>query len=98
MAARRLRATGDSVLPGLRVVPDAGGRYFYAALSQSVLRVDSQSGTGETMNLGTGVPELSWSMGMAFDSLRNRELLVSLGGDNQAVGELIPGHPDIAGR
>ncbi|HEY5909559.1 MAG TPA: PA14 domain-containing protein, partial [Verrucomicrobiae bacterium] len=24
--------TGESVLPGLRVVPDAGGRYFYAAL------------------------------------------------------------------
>ncbi|HEY5913970.1 MAG TPA: MBG domain-containing protein, partial [Verrucomicrobiae bacterium] len=84
--------TGDSVLPGLRVVPDAGGRYFYAALSQSVLRVDSQTGTGETMSLGTGVPELSWSMGMAFDSLRNRELLVSLGGE----GYLYAYSPDRA--
>jgi len=73
--------SSTSVLPGLRVVPDASNRYFYAALAHSVLRVDAQLGTAAEMPLGPGLPELSWSMGMAFDSLRNRELLVTLGGE-----------------
>jgi len=72
---------GQTLLPGMRVVPDAGGRYFYAAHPHVALKVDSLTGTASEMSLGPGVPELSWPTGMAFDSRRNRELLVSFGGE-----------------
>jgi hypothetical protein len=72
---------GTKLLPALRVVTDAGHRYYYGAEMHEMLRIDSQSGTLAQMDLGPGVPDLSWPTGVAFDSQRNRILLVSLGGE-----------------
>ncbi len=73
---------GSTLLPGMRVVADAGRRFYYAASSsQGPLKVDSHTGAATQMQLGANVPELSWPMCMAFDSQRARVLLASLGGE-----------------
>lgn len=72
---------GPRLLPGLRVVGDGSGRYFYAAQWHRVLKVDSQTGAVQEMQLGAGIPELSWPMGVAYDSDRGRVLLATLGGE-----------------
>jgi uncharacterized delta-60 repeat protein len=77
---------GQTLLPGRPIVPDAGGRYFYEAHPHVVIRIDSQTGTSTEMQLGPGVPELSWPTSVAFDSTRNRELLVSFGGEGYLYG------------
>jgi uncharacterized delta-60 repeat protein len=70
---------GGSLLPDMRVVADLSGRYFYAARSHEVMRIDAQTGYVESMPVTAG--EVSWPMGMAYDSARNRVLLVTLGGE-----------------
>lgn len=73
--------TGDRLLPGLRLVGGGDARYRYGTRGHEVYRIDTQTRIAETMELGPSVPELSWPMGMAFDSKRHRALLVSLGGE-----------------
>ncbi len=71
---------GGRLLPAMRLVPDASGTRFYGTESQDVWQYDSQHGL-VTMTLGSGVPQLSWPVGVTFDNQRNRVLLVSLGGE-----------------
>jgi alpha-tubulin suppressor-like RCC1 family protein len=78
--------SGERLLPAMRVVPDAGGRYYYGTENHQVWKVDSQAGTAQQMILPSTVPTLSWPMGMAFDSERDRVLLVSLGGEGYLYG------------
>src|SRR5688572_19207655 len=65
----------------MRVIPDASERYYYGTENHQIWKADSQTGTAQQMILPATVPELSWPMGLAFDSQRNRVLLVSLGGE-----------------
>jgi hypothetical protein len=51
-----------------------------------VYRINGDSGSAEKMALGADVPELSWPMGVAFDSHANRILVVSLGGEGFLYG------------
>src|SRR6185369_13894733 len=69
------------LLPTMRVVAGGGDRYFYGTQWQQVWRIDAQTGVATEMQLGTDVPELSWPSGITFDSLRNRIVLVSFGGE-----------------
>jgi hypothetical protein len=71
---------GGRLLPAMRVVADASGSRFYGTESQYAYQYDSQQGLAR-MDLGSGVPELSWPVGATFDSQRNRVLLISLGGE-----------------
>jgi hypothetical protein len=77
---------GTRLLPAYRVVSDAGNRHYYGGEQHQVWRVDTQTGTVQEMDLGPNVPELSWPMGVAFDSQRNRVLVVSLGGEGYLYG------------
>ncbi|HYG34361.1 MAG TPA: Ig-like domain-containing protein, partial [Clostridia bacterium] len=77
---------GTTLLPGMRVVGDNSGRYYYAAHPHVAVKIDAQTGVANEVNLGSSLPELSWPMGMAFDSARNRVLLVSLGGEGFLYG------------
>jgi hypothetical protein len=72
---------GASLLPDVLAVPDSSGRYYYAADPHFVWKIDSQTGSAQNMQLPPSVPELSWPVGIAFDSMRQRVLLVSLGGE-----------------
>ena len=74
------------LLPGHRVVSDGGDRFYYAAERHEVWRVDTATGVVAGMDLGPNVPELSWPMGVAYDSQRNRVLVVSLGGEGFLYG------------
>jgi hypothetical protein len=69
------------LLPDVLAVPDSGAHFYYAADPFFVWRIDGQSGEVQNMALPPTVPELSWPVGIAFDSLRERALLVSLGGE-----------------
>jgi len=72
----------NAFLPGgMRATRASDGRFYYGAEAQSVYMLDSRIGTTVKVNLGSGVPELSWPMGMTYDSMRRRVLLVSLGGE-----------------
>jgi uncharacterized delta-60 repeat protein len=77
---------GTTLLPGMRVVPDRGGRFCYAAHPHEALKVDSLTGIAWEMQVPPTLPEVSWPMGMAFDSARNRALLVTLGGEGFLYG------------
>jgi hypothetical protein len=73
---------GRPLLPAMLVIPDGNNRYYYGCQDQDVYKVDSQTGKSELLiPKGTGVPELSWPMGVTYDSKRNRLLLASLGGE-----------------
>src|SRR5437867_11942639 len=58
------------LLPAMRVVPDAGGRYYYGTEWQDVWKVDSQTGAGSRMALPPLLEQEGWPMGVAFDSQR----------------------------
>ncbi len=66
---------------GMRATRTSGERFYYGTESQSVYMLDTRVGSTIQVNLGSGVPELSWPMGMTYDSMRQRALLVSLGGE-----------------
>ncbi|HYE33104.1 MAG TPA: Ig-like domain-containing protein [Methylomirabilota bacterium] len=73
-------ADGGPLIPGLRMV---GGnqRYLFGAEPHSITRYDSQTQqVQEITALPAGLPELSWPMGAAYDTLRNRIIVASLGG------------------
>jgi hypothetical protein len=79
--------SGGRLLPGTRVVPDGGGRFHYGVYYfWEVLKVDAESGTATAMHLPTSVPELSWPIGVAYDSQRDRVVLGSLGGEGFLYG------------
>lgn len=67
------------LLPGMHVVPDGQGNSF-GTYWHNVYKIDS-SGTVQNLTLPTGMEEFSWTMGVTFDTRRNRLLVVSLGGD-----------------
>jgi probable HAF family extracellular repeat protein len=72
---------GGSTLPDIALVPDATGRYYYSADPHYVWQVDGLNGTVRELVLPPDIEELSWPMGAAYDSHRDRVLLVSLGGE-----------------
>jgi len=74
-------AEGNRLLPADRVLAAGGDRYFYGAKPHVVWRVDRDTGAVLELDPGAGLPELSWPMGVAYDSHRTRVLLTSLGGD-----------------
>ncbi len=76
---------GSRLLPGMRLVADNSGEQYYGTESHAAWKYNGEDGLQE-MSLGSGVPELSWPMGIGFDSQRNRTLLVSLGGEGFLYG------------
>jgi hypothetical protein len=72
---------GTTLIPGLPVTGDQSGHTYYTTRGQDVYQMDTSSGAVFLMHLSAGVPELSWPMGMTYDSKRDRLLLVSLGGE-----------------
>ena len=72
---------GTRLLPADRVLAAGGDRYYYGAKPHVVWRVDRDTGAILELGPGAGLPELSWPMGVAYDSHRARVLLTSLGGD-----------------
>ena len=74
-------ATGSRLQLETRVWADQNGRYYYGLGSSGLWKVDSQTGVSQDLAVPPGLPELSVPVGAAFDSLRQRALLVSLGGE-----------------
>src|SRR6185436_11322539 len=74
------------LLPDDYCVPDSGGRFFYTADPHYIQKIDSQTGSVLDMQLPLELPELSWPMGAAYDSVRQRVLVVSLGGEGFLYG------------
>ena len=73
-------AVSGRLLPGLRLV--WLNDYYYGAEWHSVWRFNEETGVLSGLNpTGEGIPELSWPMGVAADTERNRIVLVSLGGE-----------------
>jgi len=72
---------GGRLLPAPRVVPDDSGEWYYGAEQHQVWRVNLVSGQVQFMQIPSGLPELSWPIGSAFDSIRNRVLVGTLGGE-----------------
>jgi hypothetical protein len=72
---------GTHLLPAMHVVSDQGTRFYYGNDSHSMFQIDSSTSAIREMDLGPEVPELSWAIGVTFDSLRNRILLGSFGGE-----------------
>jgi len=76
---------GGKLLPDMRVVPDSAQRYYYGSDGPTGLRqatrVDSQTAQAEAVVFTSIREDLGWEMGTAFDSMRQRILLVTLGGE-----------------
>jgi hypothetical protein len=70
---------GHRLLPTDRVVPDAGGRYYYGAKPHRVWRVDSQTGDVVDLDPDGELPPVSWPMGVA--SVGDYIALITLGGE-----------------
>jgi hypothetical protein len=68
------------LLPASVAVPDNPRQSFYSMPSGEFIRINSQ-GDVETLPIPSDLPELSWPMGFAWNSKRERALLVSLGGE-----------------
>lgn len=66
---------GGVLIPGMRVVPDAGGRFYYGNEWNATYRIDSEEQTF------TKMPPDDWPMGVTFDSKRSRGVIVTLGGE-----------------
>jgi hypothetical protein len=73
-------ADGGRLLPGMRL-HHGPGRFFYAAQPHAVYQYNADTHTLAEMDTSSLSPELSWPMGAAFDSRRNRIVLASLGGE-----------------
>jgi hypothetical protein len=72
---------GNVLIPGLPVAADNSGHSYFTTRGQDVYQLDTSTGAVSLMRLGAGIPELSWPMGITYDSKRNRLVLVSLGGE-----------------
>jgi hypothetical protein len=72
---------GGRLLPAMRVVPDDSGQWYYGAEQHQVWRVNLTSGQVQFMQIPANLPELSWPVGAAFDRIRNRVLVGTLGGE-----------------
>lgn len=70
---------------GMRVISDAGKRFYYGGEQQRVIRIDTLTGTVEEIPAQLTAPE-GWPMGTAFDSSRNRILVVNLSGEGGLYG------------
>jgi hypothetical protein len=78
-------AENGRLIPGMRVVRAADSNYFGTHWHQ-VYKIDPVTGGSQTMVVGSGAEALSWPMDVSYDSLRNRVLLVSLGGEGFLYG------------
>lgn len=61
------------------VAYDSAAKQLYGLLHHQICRIDEKGKTAE-MKLPADVPELSWPCGIAFDTKRERLIVVSLGG------------------
>jgi uncharacterized protein YjiK len=59
---------------------DAAQKRYYGITGHDVHVVDVENKTSEKLELPGHVPELSWPCGIAFDTRRQRLIVVSLGG------------------
>lgn len=73
------------LLPTHRVVRDVSGDYF-GAEQHHIWKVDMQAQTVQDLHIPSGLPELSWPMGVAYDSTRDRIAVVTLGGEGHLYG------------
>ncbi|HTD66196.1 MAG TPA: Ig-like domain-containing protein [Candidatus Limnocylindria bacterium] len=74
-------ANGGRLLPAMRVVPDRFGQWYYGAEQHEVWRVNATNGQVQFLEIPPNLEELSWPVGAAFDRLRNRVLVATLGGE-----------------
>jgi hypothetical protein len=74
---------GARLLPTTRVVPDGSDRWYYGAERQEAWKVDSLSGQVQFIHeeMPAELPEFSWPIGAAYDRIRNRVLVGTLGGE-----------------
>ena len=79
---------GGSLLPGMLLRPGPG--YLYAAQPHAVYRYDTNSNALQTMDTSLLSPELSWPMGITYDSTLGRMVLVSLGGQGTLYNYVVP--------
>ena len=63
-----------------RLAVDPAGKKYYGLTGHAVVEVDLEKQTATKLDLGLDVPELSWPCGIAFDTKRQRLIVVSLGG------------------
>ena len=72
---------GTRILPGMKMVPDGQGN-FYGTHWHAVYKVDGDSGAAVELTIPAHLDrDFSWPMGVAFDSKRNRLLVVTVGGE-----------------
>lgn len=64
----------------VQVTFDPAAKKYYGLASHEVYEIDLDRGAAQQMDMGLDVPRLSWPCGIAFDSRRQRLLVVSLGG------------------
>ena len=77
---------GGDLLPGnRRAVADSAGKYYVIA-DDGLQQIDPASGSVRHIPMDTALPEVSWPMGIAYDSRRDRVLLVTLGGEGFLYG------------
>jgi hypothetical protein len=69
------------VIPAMRVFADPAGRYYYGAQNHEVWRIDTQANAANQMQLPPSLPAFSWAWSGAYDTQRNRFLVVSFGGE-----------------
>lgn len=72
----------------LRFEP-AGGTVGYGLRWDTLLRVDSVTGDAAIVPVSSGVPAISWAMGLTYDSVRQQVVVVTMGGE----GYLYAYHP-----
>ncbi|MDX1952031.1 MAG: Ig-like domain-containing protein [Verrucomicrobiota bacterium] len=72
-------ARPGSLLPGILAVSDHDENY-YAAGWHTIWEID-MDGTGRELHVPSNLPELSWPMGVAYDTSRDRVVVASLGGE-----------------
>jgi hypothetical protein len=77
--------TTAKLLPFYRVVRDASGMY-YGAEQHHIWKVDPQANTVHDLQIPPSLPEMSWPMGTAYDSTRERVAVVTLGGEGYLYG------------
>jgi Regulator of Chromosome Condensation (RCC1) repeat protein/Calx-beta domain-containing protein/Big-like domain-containing protein len=77
---------GGDLLPNYdRVVADNHGKYYIIG-DGGVEQIDGATGVVRLLPMDPNLPEVSWPMGLAYDSLRDRVLLVTLGGEGFLYG------------
>jgi hypothetical protein len=71
---------------GKRVNADAARQIYYGQGDGGLLAVDGQTGASQQIPIPSSLGREGWLMGTAFDTLRSRALLVTLGGEGFVYG------------